>query len=461
MHSQHADKGLCMQEAAEKRSMSSSPAGDRQASALEQGQVATDDPPASIAGDERGSVASSGHDASMAVDGAIQRADSIQLPVQPSALSTANSSDSPEQRAAVSASGSVPNQGNVRISTEADALRAQAAAQRGGGLAAARAFGDRLLGAPLRDSSEVIRSGLFSLVSSVARAPGSVLGRTASNGTAAAAVTQEPPVRTPPADVPSASAPAAALASGGATADKCAVACTILASLDAERPVRVAIAVRSAEDQKAATTSSSAAPRAAEIPKPPARGTGGWFGRGAAVQSPSPALTAAERQPINPPVSPPAERQPSLPAATSRIGSFFRRGGAVPPPPQDGPARTAAQASGTTQNSAAAAPSSSAAAVQSAFAGDEPRHKPAKPETNAADQRQSAASDAAPGTGLPDSAAASRPKTPSALQLRGDLKPDERRKLRVALQMAAQLRQAIACLCTAASANQITLLTLA
>jgi len=385
--------------------------------------------------------------------------------------------------------------GNVRISTEADALRAQAAAQQqqqhGGGFAAARAFGDRLLGAPLRDSSELVRSGLFSLVSSVARAPGSVLGRTASSvssamahktpeaqsptapiqgGLAAAAVASKAPdaagigaasrpgSATAATDVKPTAGPAAVSVSSRGTFTKApAVEVTVSATADADRPVRIAMSVRLADKESPATGSSapasnSAGPQAAEAYRQSTRvGLGGWLGRGGGGVPPSPpsaAPAAAEKQADSPPAAS-VQRQPSLPSASARIGSFFRRGA-------PGVAPAAETAGGAVQPAATQAPASQGVVpadkasnqgqtsdqIPASTAAEEPPGTPAsvaaaEASANSPSAERSAVS--ATSTSVVSGAASS--PLPAASPSRGKLDPDERRKLRVALQMAAQLRQ--------------------
>ena len=380
--------------------------------------------------------------------------------------------------------------GNVQISTEADALRAQAASQQqphGGGLAAARAFGDRLLGAPLRDSSELVRSGLFSLVSTVARAPGAVLGRGSSAGSGAAS-RKTPDTQSQPATgglVPAAgasevrdaavigaasrpgSATAAAAAeptagleaepasSRDASTERQAIEVTVSATADSDRPVRIFMAVSSFAAEGPATgcaaaPGNSAAPQAAEAYRPAARGGfGSWLGRGGggAPSSPPSAVLAAGEKPDSPPTAP-AQRQPSLPSASARIGSFFRRGGSNAAPAAD----TNTKAGEFTQPFAAP----KVAAATGEASGEEQANGQAAASIAAQNPPSTPASPAAVGASANGpscerpivsanasaevhTAARSIPAASSAL--RGKLEPDERRKLRVGLQMAAQLRQ--------------------
>ena len=416
-----------------------------------------------------------------------------QLP-SPSALAhTAKESDeaAPAVLTRNLSEGANQMEGNVRISTEADALRAQAASQQqqqhGGGFAAARAFGDRLLGAPLRDSSELVRSGLFSLVSSVARAPRSVLGRTASASSAALrkpADAQSPTAKgglvpkapdaamigaatetgsaAAAADVkPTAGPEAVPASSGGASIlQGPSIEVTISATADADRPVCIAMSVRPADEEgpgtgSAAARGNSAAPQAAEAYRPANRiGLGGWLARGGGAAPPSPPSAvpaAAEKQADSPPAAP-VQRQVSLPSASARIGSFFRRGasGAAPAVEKAGeavqPAATQTPASqGAAPADEASSQGQSASQAPASLAAEGPPGTPALAAgTEASANGPSAEHSAVSPTTTSVVSGPTHSPVPAASPSRGKLDPDERRKLRVALQMAAQLRQVTA-----------------
>ena len=404
---------------------------------------------------------------------------------------TAAENDEPAAAAAVNrdpSDGAKHTEGNVQISTEADALRAQAATQQQhGGFAAARAFRDRLLGAPLRDPSELVRSGLFSLVSTVARAPGSVLGRTASSAggaaspkpsnaqsptakvglTPAAAASKATDVFGAPITRPGSGTAAAAVeptagpgkvpaSSKGPSMRSPAIEVTVSATANADRPVRIAISVSPVAEEGPASGSapaagSSAAPQAAEAYRPAARiGLGGWLGRGSggwAPPSPPSALPAAINKPHSPPAAP-VQRQPSLPSASARIGSFFRRGGPGAAPASEPKVGEVSQPSATQalNDVAATDKASSEGQAVSQAAANIPAQKapstPASPAATEAPAKAPPAERSAVSTNtFPVVSGAAASPVPAASPSRGKLEPDERRKLRVALQMAAQLRQ--------------------
>ena len=474
-----------MQEAAARQQ---SPNGD-ECAATAQPEPAQSDVAMSGAGGVFEEAAPSAKDAAVAKDVAASPTGPMQLPAPP----PPPASTAPESNgAAHSAVSSNPREaakyepGNVQISTEADALRAQAASQHGG-LAAARALGDRLLGAPLRDSSQLVRSSLFSLVSSVARAPGSVLGRTASSGAASrsgsvaqspaaaasgglapdpaasmasnaavtSAVSRAESVGPSPTPSPAAGLEVVLATAPSASDQRSVIQIVISATADAGRPVRIAMSISAVARDGAAAASAAAAgaaPQAAEAYRPAARaGFGGWLGRGGGGAPPTPpsAVPTAADQPVSPPAAH-VHRQLSLPSASERIGSFFRRGGAVTAPAPATDAGEASQPSAgrspTPQHAAAEAKASGLEQANVQVTADnaavEPHKMPARPIN---------ASAAGPAAERPALAAGPQPKLsvaalsapPATSPLRGKPEPEERRKLRVAVQMAAQLRQVI------------------